>query len=400
MKFRQNMNEADSEANSKAIDSLLNYETVKYFGNENHEYHRFDQALAGYEASAIKSQTSLSALNIGQGSIIAIGLAIVMAMAGAGVISGKLTLGDFILVNTFLIQLYLPLNFLGYVYREIKRSLIDMDKMFGLLDVESEIKESANALPLVIGKGDIEFNHVSFGYIHGREVLKDISFRVPAGKTVAIVGPSGSGKSTISKLLYRFYDAESGAVRINGQDIRDITLASLRAEIGIVPQDTVLFNDTIEYNIRYGFTEATRDDILRAANLAKIDELVQSLPQGYQTEVGERGLKLSGGEKQRVAIARMTLKDPGILLFDEATSALDSHTEKEIQASLRQVAQGKTSIIIAHRLSTIVDADQILVLEEGKIVESGRHAELLSLSGVYAALWRKQQEGAETLATA
>ncbi|MFQ5953736.1 MAG: ABCB family ABC transporter ATP-binding protein/permease [Kiloniellales bacterium] len=394
IQFRRRMNEADSTANTKAIDSLLNYETVKYFGNEEHEARRFDGALRDYEAAAVKSKTTLSLLNIGQGCIIALGLTGVMVMAGRGVVDGSMTLGDFVLVNTYLVQLYLPLNFLGFVYREIKQSLVDMEAMFNLLDVHTEVRDAPGAGPLQVDRGQIAFDRVGFAYDRRRPVLEDVSFSVPAGGTVAIVGPSGAGKSTISRILFRFYDADRGAVRIDGQDIRQVSQASLRAAIGIVPQDTVLFNDTVYYNIAYGRPNAPPSELEQAARLARIHDFVQSLPDGYNTLVGERGLKLSGGEKQRVAIARTMLKGPRILLFDEATSALDTHTEKEIQASLREVSVGRTTLIIAHRLSTVVDADEILVLEAGRIVERGRHADLLARGGRYAEMWAKQQQAA------
>jgi ABC-type transport system involved in Fe-S cluster assembly fused permease/ATPase subunit len=395
LKFRREMNEKDSDANTKSIDSLLNYETVKYFCNEGHEYTRFDKALEGYERAAIRSQTSLSLLNMGQGTIIGIGLIIVMVMAGSGVVAGEYTIGDFVLVNTFLIQLYLPLNFLGFVYRQIKQSLIDMDKMFELLEVNAEIQDSPHAKPLTVDRGQVVFDQVCFGYNDNRSILHNISFIVPSGKTVAIVGPSGAGKSTISRLLYRFYDPGSGSVRIDGQDIRNVSQHSLRSAIGIVPQDTVLFNDSIGYNIQYGLPGVSHNKVVEAAKIAKIHDFVQSLPDGYDTIVGERGLKLSGGEKQRVSIARTILKNPLIMLFDEATSALDSNTEKEIQASLREVSQDRTTLVIAHRLSTIVDADEILVLKNGVIVESGYHNELLNKGGEYAFMWTRQQEARE-----
>jgi len=401
VKYRRAMNEKDTEANTKAVDSLLNYETVKYFGNEDHEFSRFDKALRGYELAAVKSQTTLSALNLGQGIIIGIGLVAVMMMAAQGVSRGNLTVGDFVLVNTFLIQLYLPLNFLGFVYREMKQGLVDMEKMFELMGVNAEIKDVDGAKPLELKDGAVEFRNVNFRYHPDRAILKNVSFKVPAGKTVAVVGPSGSGKSTLARLLFRFYEANEGEILIDGQDIRKVTQKSVRAAIGIVPQDTVLFNDTIEYNIRYGRTSAAHEEIETAAQHAKIDSFIKNIPDGYKTMVGERGLKLSGGEKQRVAIARAILKNPKILVFDEATSALDSKTEKEIQKSLDEVAKERTAIVIAHRLSTVVDADEILVLKEGGIVERGRHSELLATGGEYASMWKRQQEAdARALSTA
>ncbi len=393
-KFRRQMNDMDSEANTKAIDSLLNYETVKYFGNESHEARRYDASLARYEQAAIRSQTTLSYLNIGQGMIVSAGLIAVMLLAAEQVKEGIMTLGDFVLINTFLIQLYLPLNFLGFVYREIKQSLVDMEEMFKLNRVNAEINDRPGAKALKAGGGEVEFENVDFSYEAQRGILRDVSFRVPAGQTVAIVGPSGAGKSTISRILFRFYDVSSGSVRIDGQDIREVTQASLRDAIGIVPQDTVLFNDSIEYNIRYGNPEASDEEVVEAARLAAIHDFIEGLPEGYRTPVGERGLKLSGGEKQRVAIARTILKGPRILLFDEATSALDSHTEREIQAALREVSADRTTLVIAHRLSTVVEAHEILVLDQGRIVERGRHSDLLALEGHYAAMWARQQEAA------
>ncbi|MBK8176852.1 MAG: ABC transporter ATP-binding protein/permease [Rhodospirillales bacterium] len=391
-KFRRLMNETDSDANTKAIDSLLNFETVKYFGNEAHEARRFDAALSRYERAAVKSKVTLSLLNIGQGGIIAVGLVTLMLMAASQVAAGEITVGDFVMINSYLIQLYLPLNFLGFVYREIRQSLTDMEQMFALLAVDAEVADRPGAPPLVPNGGGIVFDGVSFAYDARRAVLQDISFTVPPGATVAVVGSSGSGKSTLSRLLYRFYDATDGRVLIDGQDLRAVTQTSVRAAIGIVPQDTVLFNDTIFYNIAYGRPGAGAAEVEAAARLARIDEFVRSLPDGYQTMVGERGLKLSGGEKQRVAIARTILKAPSILVFDEATSALDTHTEKEIQTSLRDVSRGRTTVVIAHRLSTVVDADQILVLEAGRIVERGTHVALLAEAGRYAAMWAKQQQ--------
>lgn len=395
-KYRREMNASNSEANSKSIDSLLNYETVKYFGNEGHEARRYEVALATYEKASIDSKVTLSMLNLGQATIIAVGLAVIMVMAGQGVVNHTMTVGDFVLVNTYLIQLYIPLNFLGFIYREMRQSLIDLEDMFQLLKIDTEVEDTADAQPLHLTKGEVRFDHVSFGYDKRREILKDVSFIVPAGKTVAIVGSSGAGKSTISRLLFRFYDVGSGSIQIDGQDIRHVTQKSLRAAIGVVPQDTVLFNDTIHYNIAYGRPDATHEEVEKAAYMARIHELVSSMPDGYKTTVGERGLKLSGGEKQRVAIARTILKQPGILLFDEATSALDSKTEQEIQASLREVSKGHTTLVIAHRLSTVVDADEILVLDQGQIIERGSHAELLKLNGKYASMWaRQQQSGAD-----
>ncbi|MBM3537539.1 MAG: ABC transporter ATP-binding protein/permease [Alphaproteobacteria bacterium] len=392
IKYRQQMVDAESEANTKAIDSLLNYETVKYFSNEAHEARRFDKSLDRYEKAAIISANTLSLLNWGQGTIIALGLTSVMLMAGFGVADGRMTVGDFVLVNAYLIQLYLPLNFLGMVYRNLRQSLIDMRAMFKLLQVDAEIEDDPNAKPLAVAGGRLEFDAVSFDYDVRRTILRDVSFTVPAGQTFAIVGPSGAGKSTISRLLFRFYDVARGAIRIDGQDIRQVTQSSLRAAIGIVPQDTVLFNDTIYYNIAYGRPESPPSEVEAAARAARIHDFIMRLPDGYQTRVGERGLKLSGGERQRVAIARTILKRPQLLLFDEATSALDTQTEKGIQESLRGLSQGVTTLVIAHRLSTVVDADQILVLDKGRIVERGRHAELLTQGGLYAEMWQRQIE--------
>jgi ABC-type transport system involved in Fe-S cluster assembly fused permease/ATPase subunit len=395
VRFRREMNERNTESNIKAVDSMLNFETVKYFANEEHEARRYDAALHAYERAAVKSETTLTLLNLGQGTIIAVGLVSVMTLAGKGIAASEMTVGDFVLVNAYLMQLYTPLNFLGMVYRNIKQSLTDLEHMTALLAVKPEIVDRPTALPLVLGGGALAFRHVDFRYDPRRPILTDIDFRVPSGATVAIVGPSGAGKSTIARLLFRFYDVDAGAIEMDGQDIRDVAQDSLRRAIGVVPQDTVLFNDTIYYNIAYGRPGATRAEVEQAARLARIHDFIAGLPDGYETTVGERGLKLSGGEKQRVAIARVILKSPVILVFDEATSALDTKTEREIQASLAEVSAGRTTLVIAHRLSTIVDADEILVLEEGKLVERGHHSALLRRRGVYAMMWAQQQEAAE-----
>lgn len=395
VKIRRQLNEEDTRANAKAIDSLLNYETVKYFGNETHEANRYDTALAAYENSAIRSRISLAYLNIGQAFIISTGLALIMYMAARGVVNGSMTVGDFVLVNTYLLQLAMPLFIFGTAYREIKQSLVDMEKMFELMQQNREIADRTDAKPLVVNGGSIKFENVSFGYDVRRAILQDVSFDVQPGQTVAIVGSSGAGKSTISRLLFRFYDVSGGRILIDGQDIRDVTQHSLRAAIGIVPQDTVLFNDTIEYNIAYGKPAATPDEIRHAARMAHIQSFCESLPDQYATVVGERGLKLSGGEKQRVAIARTVLKAPPIFMFDEATSALDTATEREIQANIEEISRGRTTLVIAHRLSTVVNADQILVLDAGRIAERGTHASLLNQNGLYAAMWRRQLESNE-----
>ena len=395
IRLRRRMNEADNDASTKVVDSLLNYETVKYFGNEEHEARRFDSALQGYEVAATKSRISLSVLNTSQAAAVALGITLIMILAADGIAAGTMTLGDFVMVNAYLIQIAMPLNLLGTVYREIKQSLIDLDVMFGLILSEAEVVDRPGARPLQVSGGEIAFENVDFGYDPRRPILKDVSFTVPAGKTVAIVGPSGAGKSTVSRILFRFYDVSAGRVSIDGQDIREVTQDSLRAAIGIVPQDTVLFNDSIFYNIAYGRPGTSRAEVEGAATMARIHDFVRDLPDGYDTAVGERGLKLSGGEKQRVAIARSILKGPAILMFDEATSALDTKTEREIQQRLHEVSRDRTTLVIAHRLSTVVEADQILVLEAGRVVERGRHADLLARGEVYAAMWRRQQAAAE-----
>ncbi|GGP19020.1 ABCB family ABC transporter ATP-binding protein/permease [Silvimonas iriomotensis] len=395
MVFRRTMNNMDSEASTRAVDSLLNYETVKYFGNERWESDRYDKSLMKWEAAAVKNQVSLSFLNAGQAGIIALGVSALVGLAAQEVVTGKMTLGDLVLVNAFLLQLYAPLNFLGFVYREIKHSLADMEKMFSLLGQNAEVKDGPDALPLQAQRANVRFENVDFGYEGNRQILHGVSFEVPAGHTVAVVGSSGAGKSTLSRLLYRFYDASSGSISINGHDLRALTQGSLRQHIGIVPQDTVLFNDTIYYNIAYGQPGATREEVIDAARSAHIYDFIMSLPDGFDTMVGERGLKLSGGEKQRVAIARTILKNPPILIFDEATSALDSKTERSIQAELKEISANRTTLVIAHRLSTIADADEILVMEAGRVVERGHHRALLAANGVYARLWAMQQHEAE-----
>lgn len=389
-RFRRELNRANADTNSKSLDSLLNYETVKYFGNEDFEADRFNMSRRLYEYAAIKNQFSFTAINLGQTAIISIGLIVMMAMAAQGIVQGRMTVGDFVLVNAYLLQLYQPLNFFGFIYAEVRQALIDMENMFDLLQEEQEIVDRPDATALQLRAGEVRFDSVSFGYDERRPILKNVSFTIPAGNTVAIVGASGAGKSTLSRLLFRFYDVSGGAVSIDGQDIRSLKQASLRAAIGIVPQDTVLFNDTLGYNIGYGKTGSSQEEIERAARLAHIHEFIVSLPDGYETRVDERGLKLSGGEKQRVAIARTILKNPAILVFDEATSALDTQTEREIQAHLREVSRDHTTLVIAHRLSTVVDADEIIVLEAGEIVERGRHDALLAANGRYAAMWQNQ----------
>jgi ABC-type transport system involved in Fe-S cluster assembly fused permease/ATPase subunit len=393
--IRRKMNDSDSDANTKAIDSLLNYETVKYFSAEERETRRYDRSMARYEDASVQAYTSLAVLNSGQAVIFTLGLAATMVMCVYGIKAGTKTVGDFVMINAMMIQLYQPLNFMGMVYREIKQAVIDIETMFSILARDPEIRDAPNAKALVVTQGAIRFEDVRFAYEPARPILKGLSFEVPPGRTVAIVGPSGAGKSTISRLLFRFYDVTGGGILIDGQDVRDVTQRSLREAIGMVPQDTVLFNDTVRYNIRYGRWEATNPEVEAAADLAQIDTFIRSTPKGYDTEVGERGLKLSGGEKQRVAIARTILKAPPILVLDEATSALDSHTEKEIQDALDRVSRGRTTLVIAHRLSTIIGADEILVLSHGEIVERGRHQQLLAKGGLYASMWNRQREAEE-----
>ena len=392
MIFRRTMNNMDSKANTQAIDSLLNYETVKYFSNEAWEAQRYDTHLQSWEKAAVRNQTSLATLNAGQSAIIAIGVTLLMLLAADNVIAGSMSLGDLVLINAFMLQLYMPLHFLGFVYREIKHSLADMERMFTLLDEHREIQDKPDARTLDARNATIRFSHVNFSYESNRQILFDVSFEIPAGQNIAVVGHSGSGKSTLARLLFRFYDVQSGKILINEQDIRDVTQHSLRAAIGIVPQDTVLFNDSIYYNIAYGRPDATREEVYAAAESAHIHDFILSLPERYETIVGERGLKLSGGEKQRVAIARTILKNPDILIFDEATSALDSKSEKRIQTELRRIALNRTTLTIAHRLSTIADADQILVMERGRIIERGTHSQLLETHGAYAQMWQLQQQ--------
>ena len=396
---RRVLNENDTEASSKAIDSLLNYETVKYFGNETREADRYDRSMAGYERAAVRTYVTLSWLNFGQAAIFTAGLTACMVMVVQGVRAGTNTIGDFVLINAMMIQLYVPLNFMGFVYREIKQAVADLEAMFRLLAQDPEIEDRPGAQPLAVSGGTVRFEDVDFAYDPERQILKGVSFEVPAGRTLAIVGPSGAGKSTVSRLLFRFYDIQSGRITIDGQDIRDVTQASLREAVGMVPQDTVLFNDTVRYNIRYGRWDATDEEVEAAARLAQIDGFIRLLPKGYDTEVGERGLKLSGGEKQRVAIARTILKGPPLLILDEATSALDSATEKDIQDALDRVSSGRTTIVIAHRLSTIVAADEIIVLEAGRVAERGTHAALLAEGGIYAGLWNRQREADEARET-
>jgi ATP-binding cassette subfamily B protein len=395
MVYRRSMNDLDSRANSKAIDALINYETVKYFGNEGYELDRYDRNLGKWVDSAVKNQISLNFLNMGQGVIITIGITLLLWLSASGVVEKTMSVGDVVLVSAYLTQLYAPLNFLGFVYREIKHALADMERMFGLMAQGQEVADRPGAKPLHTAQATIEFDHVDFGYESNRQILFDVSFRIPAGRTLAVVGASGAGKSTLSRLLFRFYDVKSGSIRINGMDVRDLTQTSLRHHIGIVPQDTVLFNDSILYNIAYGNPGASQADIIQAAQAASIHDFIMGLPEGYETQVGERGLKLSGGEKQRVAIARTLLKNPPVLILDEATSALDTRTERAIQEQLMLIARERTTLIIAHRLSTIAEADEILVLDQGRVMERGTHRELLAANGRYAQMWALQQANAE-----
>ncbi len=393
--IRKVMNESDTDANSKAVDSLLNYETVKYFNNERMEAARYDRSMARYEGAAVQTWTSLAWLNLGQTVIFTLGMGVCMAMSARAVMNGTQTVGDFVMINALLMQLSIPLNMIGYIYRELRQGLIDIADMFNLLAVDAEIVDAPDAAPLLVEGGTIRFDDVRFAYDPERQILKGVSFEVPSGNTVAIVGPSGAGKSTISRLIFRFYDVTSGSISIDGQDLRSVKQESVRAKIGMVPQDTVLFNDTIRYNIRYGRPSASDAEVVEAANMAQIADFIKTLPQGFDTEVGERGLKLSGGEKQRVAIARTLLKAPPILILDEATSALDTHTEREIQSALDVVSRNRTTLVIAHRLSTVVNADLILVLEAGEVVERGTHAQLLAQNGLYASMWERQREATE-----